>query len=106
MIGKKYDTLLRWMLIGIAAFNIADFMLTMIALDRGYQEINPFVNAILDTWLFPFLKVIAVPLIALGIYLVRRRLPKRVLGYVGVTFVTYFMLMVYFKVLLFPGLSG
>ena len=97
------DRLLWLLLIGIGAFNIADFMLTHIAIAEGYQELNPLINRILDTWLFPFLKIIFVPAVLLGIWKVRQKLSKAAYRAVWLCFGTYFLLMVYFKLLLYPG---
>lgn len=103
MLDKKYDRLLWLLLIGIAAFNKADFMLTHIAISEGFQEFNPIINRFLDTWVFPFLKFVFVPTMLFIIWKVRRRLHKRALGYVWFTFGVYFMLMVYFRLLLFSN---
>ncbi|MDW7672184.1 MAG: DUF5658 family protein [Bacillota bacterium] len=103
MTRKNNDRLLWLLLIGIGAFNKADFMLTHIAISEGYQEANPIINAVLDTWGFPFLKLLVVPAILVGLWMIRRRLNQRMIGYVWVGFIAYFMLMVHFKRLLFPG---
>ena len=103
MIHPQRDRLLWLLLIGIWAFNVADFLLTHIAISEGYQELNPLIYRTLDTWLFPFLKLVLVPSILAGIWKIRHKLNKRMIGYVWFCFSIYFMLMVYFKALLYPG---
>ncbi len=103
MTSQTNDRLLWLLLLGIGAFNKADFMLTNIAISEGYQEANPVINTVLNTWGFPFLKLLVVPSILIGLWMIRRRLNKRMYGYIWVGFIVYFMLMVHFKLLLFSG---
>ncbi|WP_034327391.1 DUF5658 family protein [Alkaliphilus transvaalensis] len=100
MTNKQYYFLV-FLLAGIGLFNIADYFLTLEVVGQGHQEANPIINAILYTPYFSIVKLLVVPLLLLLIAIVGRRLPKRCLFYTGATFLVYFVLMVYFKVVFF-----
>ena len=87
---------LWWMLFSVALFNVADYFLTLHALSMGFREGNPVMALIVDTVYFPKVKLVLVPLLLLFLWSVRERIGRRLYGYVGVIFVAYSLLMVYY----------
>lgn len=95
---KRHKERLLWLLlIGIASFNKADFFLTLDALERGFVEANPIVEPIVNTYVFPLVKLVLVPLILIFLWQHRHRIGDKLLNYVWIPFVSYFSLMVYFR---------
>ena len=94
---REHEGVLKYFLIGVAAFNIADYLLTTLALQFGYREINPLMDLIIHTPFFPILKIVLIPLMLYSIWRKREFIGQRILFYVGFLFLVYFFLMVYFK---------
>ncbi|MDW7660532.1 MAG: DUF5658 family protein, partial [Bacillota bacterium] len=75
---KSKEGLLRWQLIGIGAFNITDYFLTLEALEKGHTEANPLLITIVNTLEFPLVKLILVPLLLYWLWLKRHRIGERI----------------------------
>ncbi|MCD4713437.1 MAG: DUF5658 family protein [Clostridiales bacterium] len=97
---KSKEGLLRWQLIGIGAFNITDYFLTLEALEKGHTEANPLLITIVNTLEFPLVKLILVPLLLYWLWLKRHRIGDSLTKVVWIPFFGYFILMVYFRYLL------
>ncbi len=95
---QKQEGLLKYLLIGTAVFNVADYFLTTLALSMGYREANPIINTIVDTLFFPVLKVAVIPIMLYSVWMRRHMVGPRILFYAGLVFTAYYLLMVYFKV--------
>lgn len=97
---KTKEGLLKWQLIGIGAFNITDFFLTIEALERGHTEANPLLLTIINTLEFPLVKLILVPLLLYWLWIKRHQIGDSLTKVVWLPFFCYFLLMVYFRYLL------
>jgi len=86
---------LRIILIALAAMNVADYLLTLRALSLGATEANPIMAAAMDAGMFGPVKLLAVPLICLGIWCVRDRVRLAVRGMVAGAVAVYAGLMVW-----------
>lgn len=85
------DRILKYMLIAISVFNVADYISTLIAISNGVPEGNPVMDAVIGTPWFPVIKLVLVPA---GLYLIwrcRGRV-RRVVYYAGVAFAAYGLL--------------
>lgn len=91
--------LLCLLLAGTGIFNICDYFLTVHVVGEGHGELNPVVNLMLNTKLFPVVKLVLIPAALLAIWLLRSRAGKRLLLYSWVMFISYSFLMVYFVVI-------
>ena len=101
--AKRNKRLLWLVLLGVGVFNVADYFLTLYAVKQGFREANPFMDAILHTFWFPKVKLLAVPLLLLVIWLHRKRIGGRMQYYAGTLFAAYTSLMVYYAWLLWSG---
>lgn len=99
--SRNQERLLWLLLIGIAAFNKSDFLLTLDALERGFHEANPILAPMVGTHEFPLVKLVLVPLLLVFLWLIRHRVGKRLINYVWIPFISYFSLMVYFRMMVF-----
>ena len=97
--SKNKERLLWLLLLGIAAFNKSDYLLTLDALERGFREANPILAPMVGSYEFHLVKLLLVPLLLMLIWLIRHRMGERLVNYVWVPFISYFSLMVYFRVL-------
>lgn len=97
---KSKEGLLRWQLIGIGAFNVTDYFLTLEALEKGHTEANPLLIGIINTLEFPLVKLFLVPLLLYWLWLKRNRIGDSLTQIVWIPFLGYFILMVYFRNLL------
>ncbi len=97
-ITQSQEGILKYLLIGTAVFNVADYFLTTLALSMGYREANPVINAIVDTLFFPAVKIIIIPIMLYSVWARRQRVGPRILFYAGIVFTAYYLLMVYFKI--------
>lgn len=89
---------LLWLqLIGVCAFNIADYFLTIQAMENGCREANPIVGPMLGTFQFPLAKLIVVPLLLIFIWKMRDRMGTALATFAWVPFMGYFSLMVYYR---------
>jgi|GEM_PF-794461 len=93
----RQERILWVLLIGVGAFNVADYLLTTLALSLGYRELNPLMDLVVDTPLFPVIKLVLIPLMLYFIWRRRHLVGSRVLLYVWVAFLVYLVLMCYFK---------
>ena len=93
----KQERTLWALLIGIAAFNVADYLLTTLALSLGYRELNPVMDLVVHTPYFRIIKLVLIPLMLYFIWRRRHLVGLRVLTYVWVAFLVYLALMCYFK---------
>lgn len=104
MVEAKRNKRLLWLLLfGIGVFNVADYFLTLYAVKQGFSEANPFMDAILHTVWFPKVKLLVVPLLLLSVLLYRKRAGDRLYYYVGVLFMAYASLMLYYAWLFWIG---
>lgn len=91
--------LLGLLLAGTGIFDIYDYFLTVHVIGEGHGELNPVVNLMLDTKLFPIVKLVLIPAALLVLWLLRTRAGKRLLAYSWAMFICYSFLMVYFAVI-------
>jgi len=94
--SQNKERLLWILLIGIAAFNKADYILTLDAIDRGFIEANPILAPMIGTYEFSLVKLVLVPLLLVFFWLMRFRMDERLIQLVWLPFFGYFMLMLYF----------
>lgn len=92
------ERLLRLHLIGIGSFNMADFFLTLDAMDKGHSEANPLLAGMIDTFEFPLLKLLLIPLILIFLWQMRHRMGKSLVTLTWIPFLGYFSLLVYYRV--------
>lgn len=93
----KHESTLWALLIGIAAFNVADYLFTSLALGLGFRELNPVMDLVVHTPYFRLIKVVLIPLMLYYIWRQRHLAGQRVLAYTWIAFLAYLALMVYFK---------
>ena len=98
---KGRHPFLKFFLIGIGIFNVADYFLTLEVISQGHEEANPIIDAILPTIYFPIVKLVVVPLLLLFLWNLRQHFNRRCMLYVWTGFMVYFSLMIYFKVMFF-----
>ncbi len=91
------ERVLRLLLVGLGAFNTADYLLTRLFLYMGYRELNPVMDMIVHTDYFTLAKLVSVPLMLYFLWWVRHSVGRRILAYVWFVFLVYLFLMVYFK---------
>jgi len=91
------ERILRVLLFGVAVFNVADYLLTLLALHMGYREFNPFIDIIVDTHFFPLVKLVVVPSALYFVWSQRNKVGGRILIYAWLAFAIYLLLMFYFK---------
>lgn len=89
------ERILWLQLIGVSAFNVADYLLTLEALANGYTEANPILALIIDTYAFHLAKLLLVPLLLIFIWQMRYRVGKSLVTLAWIPFIGYFFLMVY-----------
>ena len=94
---QKDERILRVLLFGVAVFNVADYLLTLLALHIGYREFNPLMDIIVHTYLFPIVKLVVVPIALYFVWSQRNKVGGRILIYAWLAFVIYLLLMIYFK---------
>ena len=94
---QKDERILRDLLLGVAVFNVADYLLTLLALHVGYREFNPIMDIIVHTPLFPLVKLVVVPIALYFVWSQRSRVGSRILIYAWLAFSIYLFLMFYFK---------
>lgn len=95
---------LRLMLIAIGVFNVADYVVTLQALEAGFTEGNPFMDAIIGTPWFAAIKLLLIPCCLLAIWLVEDRLRPFARRIVLVGLLAYAALMVYHGSVVLPYL--
>ena len=95
---KNKILLLRFSLLLLILFNIADCFFTTFYLKHGYQEINPILNMILkfDIRLFQFLKLIAVP--TLLIILMQKKVIQKLINH-NIIFYPYLIILSFYFLL-------
>ncbi len=96
-LSYKQERTLRDLLMGIVAFNVADYLLTTLALSLGYRELNPVMDLVVHTPYFRPVKLVLIPLMLYFIWMHRHLAGRRVLLYAWIAFLAYFLLMIYFK---------
>lgn len=74
---------MRLVLLGIALFSVIDYFATARATAYGVAELNPIMDAIVHTPLFPLLKLVIIPGALLGIYVIRERWMHRMVLVAG-----------------------
>lgn len=89
-----------WHLIGTGSFNIVDYILTLEFLEIGFHEANPIMASMVHTYEFPLVKLILVPLLLLALWQNKDRFKGAAAKLSWVPFMSYFVLMVYYSVLL------
>lgn len=82
----------------LAVFNAVDYFLTAFSLRLGFRELNPLIDAVAHTALFPIVKLLVVPLLLFFVWAVRKQVSQRIMLYTWTAFVVYLGLMVYFNV--------
>ncbi len=78
----------------IGFLNISDYFFTVKALELGFKERNPVINLIIDTYFFPFLKLLLVPM---GLFVIWKLNNKTIFISILITFVflIYFIVNIY-----------
>ena len=89
------NKILQTLLVTLAVMNVADYLLTLRALSLGAVEANPIMAAAINAGMFGPVKLLAVPLICLGIWCARDRVRLAVRGLVAGAVVVYGGLMVW-----------
>ena len=92
------NRMLAFLLISLFIMNIVDYILTARAMSFGIRELNPLINAIAHTLLFPILKVGLISAFILFIWLARHKINRlRFVIMIGlwVTFVAYVLLTIW-----------
>jgi hypothetical protein len=89
------NKILQTLLVTLAVMNVADYLLTLRAISFGAVEANPVMAAAMDAGMFGPVKLLAVPLICLGIWCVRDRVRLAVRGMVAGAVAVYAGLMVW-----------
>jgi len=98
--SNKQKRLLFWHLIGIGAFNKADYILTLEFLDRGFYEANPIIASTIGTYEFPLVKLILVPLLLFTLWQHKDKIGNAITKLSWIPFIGYFSLMVYYRFLI------
>ena len=98
--SDNQKSLLFWQLIGIAAFNKVDYILTLDFLDKGFYEGNPLMNSMIGTYEFPMVKLILVPLILLALWQHKDTIGNYITKLSWIPFLGYFSLMAYYRFLI------
>lgn len=98
--SENKKRLLFWHLVGIGAFNIADYTLTMDFLDLGFTEVNPIIRSLVGTYHFPLVKLMLVPLILVALWQHKDRIGNALATLTWIPFIGYFFLMVYYRILI------
>ena len=91
--------LLFWHLVGIGAFNMVDYILTLDFLGYGFYEANPFIASTIGTYEFPLVKLILVPLVLLSLWQYKERIGSYLTILTWIPFIGYFSLMLYYRFL-------
>ncbi len=94
---RKHERTLFYLLIGTAAFNAADYMLTLLALRLGYRELNPLMDLVVHTPYFPLIKLVLIPIMLYYVWVRRHLVGRRIMLYAWIAFLVYLSLMCYFK---------
>jgi hypothetical protein len=96
----KQEKLLFWLLIGTGSFNIVDYVLTLDFIERGFEEANPIMVSMIGTYEFPLIKLLFVPLLLLALWQNKDKLGDLVFKLSWIPFISYFFLMIYYRLLL------
>lgn len=94
---ESLERLLRLLLYGIAAFNKADYFLTLDALDRGFKEANPLLAPMVGTYQFHLVKLMLVPLLLIFLWQMRHRIGASLVKLAWIPFIGYLTLMLYYR---------
>jgi drug/metabolite transporter (DMT)-like permease len=97
------NRLLWLLLLGIGVFNVADYFLTLYALEMGCREANPVIDLVVDSIFFAKIKLLIVPLLLLFLWVRRKKVRQRLYFYVWLLFVAYMFLMLYYAWLFWSG---
>lgn len=100
------NRLMFWHLIGTGSFNIVDYILTMEFLEIGYYESNPIMASLVDTYEFPMVKLILVPLLLVVIWQNKDRFNGVAAKLSWIPFMSYFVLMVYYSMLITGNINN
>ena len=98
--SMEQSRLLFWHLVGTGSFNIVDYFLTLDFLERGFEEANPIMASMIGTYEFPLVKLLLVPLLLIAIWQNKNRLKLAATKLSWIPFLSYFVLMVYYRFLL------
>lgn len=82
-------------LVALAVFNVADYFFTLWALERGFTEANPFMDAIINTPWFAVIKLGIIPCALLAVWIVEDRLRAFARSLIWVGLLAYGGLMIY-----------
>jgi len=94
------ERLFFWQLIGVGVFNIADYIITLDFLKKGFHECNPLMAAIIGSYGFPLVKLILIPLVLLALWQKKELIGKSIARLFWLPFLIYFYLMGYYGVLM------
>ena len=86
---RKHERTLRYLLIGTAAFSVAAYMLTLLPLRMGYQELNPLKDLVDYPSFFLIIKLVLVPLMLYFVWAKRYLVGRRIMLYAWVAFLVY-----------------
>jgi len=84
--------ILAFLLVSLFIMNIADYILTTRAMSFGIKELNPLINIVVQTPLFPILKIGLISAFILFIWLARHKINRLrfvIMTALWVTFVAY-----------------
>lgn len=92
--------MLKQKLILIGIFNILDYYFTLRALAAGFKELNPLINAVVNTLYFPLIKLVVIPLLLVLIWCLHSRInQERFSFYVRLMFFAYLGVLVYHRLI-------
>ncbi|MGI5839721.1 MAG: DUF5658 family protein [bacterium] len=94
----------RLLLLLLAIFNLIDYRVTMVSVNAGFPEMNPFVAFLSRRGCFGIYKLVLVPAGLLFLWFARRNVTRRALQLLLFTFAAYAALMTYFGWALPAGL--
>ena len=98
--NDNQNRLLFWQLLGIGAFNLVDYILTLEFLTLGFYEANPLIAPMIGTYEFPMVKLLLIPLVLFAIWQHRDRIGDMLVKLFWIPFLGYFSLMLYFRFLI------
>lgn len=98
---KSLERLLFLQLIGIAAFNKVDYLMTLEALERGFKEANPLLAPLVHSYEFPLVKLLLVPLLLILLWQLRHRIGAALVRIAWLPFAAYTSVVLYHRAILF-----
>ena len=96
------DRTLLVILILVGLFNFADYWFTLQAVQVGFREANPFMDAILHTHWFAVVKLVAVPVGLIYVWVARKKTRDGLKRAFWIPASAYSLLLIYHWIVVFP----